>query len=99
MNSSKIRLIRKTSRHCRKERPMPHRNQRKTGSSYEVKVRDHLATHWAAFFNGWSIINLENGEVLLCNTHADQAELHGVLNKIRDLNLILLSVKMIRDEA
>jgi hypothetical protein len=68
---------------------------RKFGSSYEIRVRDHLETHWSTFFEGWAITNLENGEVLLSNTNVDQAGLHGVLNKIRDLNLTLISVNKI----
>lgn len=67
-------------------------NSDKFGCSYEIRVRDHLETYWTKFFEGWSIQNLENGEVLLCNSNVDQAGLHGILNKIRDLNLILLSV-------
>jgi hypothetical protein len=63
-----------------------------SGSAYEIRVQDHLDTHWNAFFEGWSLHNLENGEVLLTNPNIDQAGLHGVLNKIRDLNLTLLSV-------
>lgn len=68
-----------------------------SGSSYEIRVRNHLETHWSAFFDGWFISNLENGEVLIYNTDVDQAGLHGVLNKIRDLNLTLLSVITIQD--
>jgi hypothetical protein len=63
-----------------------------TGSSYEIRLKDHLEVCWSAYFEGWSICNLENGEVLLINHHVDQAGLHGVLNKIRDLNFTLLSV-------
>lgn len=70
----------------------------KLGSSYEIRVRDHLETYWSTSFEGWCIHNLENGEVLLWNTNVDQAGLHGVLNKIRDLNLTLLSVNKIMEE-
>lgn len=77
---------------------MSHYDRKKTGYSYEIRVRDHLETHWSVYFDGWSIKNLEDGEVLLCNTGVDQAALHGVLNKIRDLNLTLLSIKTIEDE-
>lgn len=63
-----------------------------SGSAYEIRVQGHLETHWSAYFDGWSISNLENGEVLLTNPNVDQAGLHGVLNRIRDLNLTLLSV-------
>lgn len=63
-----------------------------SGSAYEIRVKDHLETYWAAYFEGWSIRNLENGEALLTNPDVDQAGLHGALNRIRDLNLTLLSV-------
>ena len=64
----------------------------KTCSGYEIRVKDHLETYWFAWFEGWSINNLENGEVLLSRPSVDQSALHGALNKIRDLNLTLLSV-------
>ncbi len=68
------------------------------GSSYEIRVKDHLETHWSTYFAGWSIENLENGEVLLKAENIDQAGLHGALNKIRDLNLTLLSVKQTQEK-
>ncbi len=71
----------------------------RAGSAYEIRVQDHLETYWAAYFDGWSINNLENGEVLLTNPNVDQAGLHGVLNRIRDLNLTLLSVRQITPEG
>jgi len=64
----------------------------KSGSAFEIRVRDHLETYWSEYFEGWSIRNLDNGEILLTNPNVDQAGLHGVLNRIRDLNLTLLSV-------
>jgi hypothetical protein len=70
----------------------------KTGYSYEITVRDHLETHWFGFFEGWTIENLENGEVLLTNPNIDQAGLHGILNRIRDVNLTLLSVNRIKEK-
>jgi hypothetical protein len=74
---------------------MSNKDQKKTEFSYEIRIKDHLVTHWSSFFEGWSIDNLENGEVLLRNSTVDQAGLHGILNKIRDLNLTLLSVKIL----
>lgn len=68
-------------------------------NGYEIKFRDHLDPHWFAWFEGWTITNLENGEVLLRSTQVDQAGVHGALNKIRDLNLILLSVSQIKDDG
>jgi len=66
--------------------------QNRNGSSYEIRVKDHLETYWITYFEGWSVENQKNGEVLLRNANVDQAGLHGALNRIRDLNLILLSV-------
>jgi hypothetical protein len=59
---------------------------------YEIRVKDHLETYWFEWFEGWLVTNLENGEVLLKAYQVDQSKLHGTLNKIRDLNLTLLSV-------
>lgn len=75
------------------EKYMANKSQTNSGSAYEIRVKDHLEKHWSSFFSGWSIENLENGEVMLTIPNIDQAGLHGVLNKIRDLNLTLLSVR------
>lgn len=72
---------------------MINKSYKKNTSAYEIRVKDHLEKHWSTYFAGWSIENLENGEVLLTASNIDQSGLHGVLNKIRDLNLTLLSVK------
>jgi hypothetical protein len=69
----------------------------RSGPSYVIRVKDHLETYWFTFFEGWSINNLENGEVLLSNPSVDQAGLHGALNKIRDLNITLISVDKISE--
>ena len=70
-------------------------NSDQSGSAYEIRVQNHLEAHWIAFFEGWSLCNMENGEVLLTNSSIDQAGLHGALNKIRDLNLTLISVNRV----
>ncbi len=67
-------------------------------AGYEIRVRDHLETYWFEWFEGWSITNLENGEVLLRGYGVDQSKLHGALNQVRDLNLTLLAVTCIADE-
>jgi len=61
--------------------------------AYEIRVRGHLDQHWHAWFEGWTIIELENGDTLLASTLVDQSAVHAILNKIRDINLTLLSVK------
>ncbi len=73
-------------------------NQKETGYSYEILVKDHLEAYWSQYFEGWTIQNLEDGVFLLKNSNIDLAGLHGVLNRIRDLNLSLLSVKKIDKE-
>jgi hypothetical protein len=64
-------------------------------NGYEIKIRNHLNTCWSEWFEGWILTNLGNGEVLMRRTGVDQSALHGVLNKIRDLNLTLISVSPI----
>lgn len=64
-------------------------------AGYEIRVKDHLETYWFEWFEGWSVTNLENGEVMLKSDRVDQSKLHGTLNKIRDLNLTLLSVRCV----
>jgi hypothetical protein len=68
-------------------------------AGYEIRVRDHLETYWFEWFEGWSITNLENGEVLLKGHNIDQSKLHGALNKVRDLNLTLLAVTCVPENS
>ncbi len=72
-------------------------NKNVVNSGYEIRMKDNLSPHWYEWFDGWTITNLENGEVLLSRSNVDQSALHGTLNKIRDLNLILLSVSQLPD--
>jgi hypothetical protein len=59
---------------------------------YEIRVEGHLAEHWTEWFEGLTIRNDPNGETILSGLITDQAALFGVLAKIHDLNLILISV-------
>ena len=59
---------------------------------YRIRLKGHLAAHWAEWFDGLTITHLDNGETLLEGPVIDQAALHGMLNKIRDLGLPLLAV-------
>jgi len=73
-----------------------------TGAEYyEIRVRGQLDSHWNTWFEGLKVSHLENGETLIAGPIQDQAALHGVLAKIRDLGLELLSVVCVNceDEA
>jgi hypothetical protein len=65
------------------------------GDTYQIRVRGHLSSRWAEWFDGLIIENQPNGEALICGPVADQAALHGLLAKVRDLNLPLISVNRI----
>lgn len=65
----------------------------KTDGGYEIGVRGHLQDIWLDWFEGLSLSNQENGEAVLILRGEDQALLHGVLTRLRDLNLPLLWVR------
>jgi hypothetical protein len=59
---------------------------------YEVKVKGHLDPRWSDWFSGLQLTHLNGSETLLSGSLPDQAALHGLLERIRDFNLTLLSV-------
>ena len=59
---------------------------------YEIKIKGHLDQRWSEWFAGLNISNTEADETLLSGSLPDQAALHGLLERIRDLNLKLISV-------
>jgi hypothetical protein len=62
---------------------------------YSIRVKGHLDGHWSAWFDDMTISNEANGEAVLQGRLVDQAALHGVLMKVRDLGLRLLAVTTI----
>ncbi len=62
---------------------------------YEIRLKGHLDARWAEWFDGLTITLEENGSTLLSGPLADQAALHGILKKVRDLGLTLLSVNSV----
>ena len=64
-----------------------------TGERYEIRVKGRLGSEWSAWFDGLTVTNRPRGETVLSGLVVDQAALHGILSKIRDLGLPLLSVR------
>ena len=58
----------------------------------EIRVRGQLDGSWSAWFDGLAVTNVDGGEAVLAGELPDQAALHGVLAKVRDLGLPLLAV-------
>ena len=62
---------------------------------YEIRVRGHLDEHWADWFGSLTLTLQDNGDTLLAGPVVDQAALHGLLRKVRDLGLPLLAIRRI----
>jgi hypothetical protein len=62
---------------------------------YEIRIKGHLDDRWAGWFEGMTITLADNGDTLLTGTVVDQAALHGLLKKVRDLGMELLSINQI----
>ena len=67
--------------------------QHAAGGRYEIRVKGVLDRGWSAWFDGLEITSDERGQTTLAGPVADQAALHGLLAKIRDLGLELLEVR------
>jgi len=65
---------------------------------YEIRIKGHLDDRWAARFEDLTLKLEENGDTLLTGMVVDQAALHGLLRKVRDLGVPLISVTSIRPD-
>ena len=65
---------------------------------YQIRLKGHLGRHWTDWFDGFTITALDNGETLLTGPVTDQAALHGLLKKVRDVGMPLLSVVGIKPD-
>ena len=63
---------------------------------YEIRIKGHLDDRWAEWFEGLTITLEDNGDTLLTGLVVDQAALHGLLKKVRDLGLPLVSVSPVK---
>ncbi len=67
-------------------------NDRPEDGRYEIRLRGHLETRWAAWFDGMTLSHERDGSTVLSGPVLDQAALHGLLQKVRDIGLPLVSV-------
>ena len=65
---------------------------------YEIRLKGHLDDRWADWFEGVTISLEGNGDTLLTGPVIDQAALHGLLRRVRDLGMPLLSVKRVNPD-
>jgi len=65
---------------------------------YEIRVRGHLDGRWTDWFGGLTLTLEANGDTLLTGLVVDQAALHGLLRKVRDLGLPLLAVMRVESD-
>ena len=69
------------------------------GEFYEIRIDGYLGDHWSAWFDGLSLTQEQDGTTVLVGLVRDQAELHGILDKIRDLGLPLVSVNHVEPDS
>jgi hypothetical protein len=63
---------------------------------YQIRIKGHLSKQWMDWFDGLTITLEDDGITLLNGSVIDQAALHGILKKVRDLGMTLLSVNIVR---
>lgn len=75
----------------------PHESteDRSEAGHYEIRLQGHLATRWSAWFDGMSLTHNSDGTTVLHGSVVDQAALHGLLTKVRDLGLPLIAVTQV----
>jgi hypothetical protein len=66
---------------------------------YEIRVEGHLGTRWAAWFDGLSLSDEDDGTTVIRGPVVDQAALHGLFQKLRDVGIPLVSVTPVTDDA
>ena len=81
------------NRHQGANLPSPERPSPAPARYYRIVVQGHLSAGWSEWFTGMTLAQMETGDTTLSGLVADQAALHGLLAKIRDLNLTLVALE------
>jgi hypothetical protein len=74
---------------------MPQPPRRHTPARYQLRVDGHLDTHWSARFDDLALRSEDDGTTTMTGLVQDQSQLHGLLAKIRDLGLALISIRVL----
>jgi hypothetical protein len=78
-----------------RQTPAPDRSE---AGRYEIRLTGHLDAHWAAWFDGLTVSYESDGTTVINGQIVDQAALHGLLQRVRDLGLPLISVRQVEVE-
>jgi hypothetical protein len=73
-------------------------NDRPEAGRYEIRLTGHLEARWASWFDGLTVTHEDDGITVLGGPIADQAALHGVIERVRDLGLPLVSVTKVETD-
>ena len=74
------------------------RGRRPEAGQYEIRLQGHLDARWAAWFDGLTLTREGDGTTLIQGPVVDQAALHGLLQKVRDVGLPLVSVRNVEPD-
>jgi hypothetical protein len=69
--------------------------KRQVPAGYQLRIAGHLDQHWSAWLGNLDLAHEEDGTTSLTGPITDQAELHGLLTKIRDLGVTLISLRVV----
>lgn len=78
---------------------MIHATRRRAPVAYQIRIDGHLDQRWSTWFGNLTLTHEGDGTTSISGAISDQAELHGLLTKIRDLGVILISVQVVNPPA
>jgi hypothetical protein len=73
-------------------------SDRSEAGRYEIRLTGHLDAHWTAWFDGLTVTYEKDGTTVISGQIVDQAALHGLLQRVRDLGLPLVSVRQVEGD-